>query len=386
MATYPDVIYVRPKNNGVVVPGVYIKARYLTDAAGNYVMNPGSEKFNLFAMDSNGNYVSYLTADQQAGASSPYIVPYDYDLSATYTKFHNVASLSQYQLSVLFTESYQRGGSNDVQRTQNDNPNSDFVPAFKAIASYDFGYACVAAGISLEDCFSDGGWYNRFSKLGNWDINISGYAGNNPDNVINIYKGYANGSNGTLELTTGIASPIVPGGLSAYKPDTRYWELNGPNYTGRIYSNEVTYLKYADREVWKMPDQTGKGGWTESSSYFDTRSGVKLRTVVMEFETNGSPSSKITSFPNGNWEKVNYLGGGLHRTETHDVLRREVTITNELPGNDYTEIVLAMNAKGTMASSFVKMSKLGCKCPSQLFTPDAFYFRRHHAALFALGA
>jgi len=29
---------------------------------------------------------------------------------------------------------------------------------------------------------------------------------------------------------------------------------------------------------------------------------------------------------------------------------------------------------------------LGFKCPAQLFTPDAFYFRQHHAALFALGA
>jgi transposase, IS30 family len=28
---------------------------------------------------------------------------------------------------------------------------------------------------------------------------------------------------------------------------------------------------------------------------------------------------------------------------------------------------------------------LGFKCPAQLFTPDAFAFRQHHAALFALG-
>lgn len=28
---------------------------------------------------------------------------------------------------------------------------------------------------------------------------------------------------------------------------------------------------------------------------------------------------------------------------------------------------------------------LGFKCPAQLFTPDAFDFKQHHAALFALG-
>jgi len=29
---------------------------------------------------------------------------------------------------------------------------------------------------------------------------------------------------------------------------------------------------------------------------------------------------------------------------------------------------------------------LGFKCPAELFTPDAFDFKQHHAALFALGA
>jgi len=28
---------------------------------------------------------------------------------------------------------------------------------------------------------------------------------------------------------------------------------------------------------------------------------------------------------------------------------------------------------------------LGFRCPAELFTPDAFDFRQHHAALFALG-
>ena len=28
---------------------------------------------------------------------------------------------------------------------------------------------------------------------------------------------------------------------------------------------------------------------------------------------------------------------------------------------------------------------LGFQCPAQLFTPDAFDFKQHHAALFALG-
>lgn len=28
---------------------------------------------------------------------------------------------------------------------------------------------------------------------------------------------------------------------------------------------------------------------------------------------------------------------------------------------------------------------LGFRCPAELFTPDAFNFRQHHAALFALG-
>lgn len=148
------------------------------------------------------------------------------------------------------------------------------------------------------------------------------------------------GGNSGITITKGIASPIVPGGLSAYKPDTVYWELNGPNYTGRLYDNGVLNLTYADHEVWKMPAQTGKGGWTESSRRFDPRTGVTLQTDVTEFKANGSVGSVTSSLANGSYTKVVTLPGGLSEVYEFNTTEHYSRVTKELANGNFTQVTM----------------------------------------------
>jgi hypothetical protein len=49
-------------------------------------------------------------------------------------------------------------------------------------------------------------------------------------------------------------------------------------------------------------------------------------------------------------------------------------------------IAAKLNRPGSLRALGARMRKsLGFKCPAELFTPDAFDFKQHHAALFALG-
>lgn len=165
---------------------------------------------------------------------------------------------------------------------------------------------------------------------------------------------------------SGIASPIVPDGLSAYKSDTLFWELNGPNYTGRIYSNEVTYLKYADREVWKMPDQAGKGGWTETPR-FDARTGVTLRTDFLEYSQSGNLKSTLASFANGSYTKVVYLSGGQSVTSEHNVAERYDRVTRVLSNGQVSQVLYTRNPNNAGAAPTISMS--------QYSSPDGSYSR-----------
>ncbi|NOT82401.1 MAG: hypothetical protein HOP01_06755, partial [Gallionella sp.] len=135
-----------------------------------------------------------------------------------------------------------------------------------------------------------------------------------------------------VSITKGIASPNLIGGLSAYIDlGSTYLELNGPNYTGRIYENEVTYLKYADHDVWKMPDQTGKGGWTETTQWKDPVSGILTHTNFTTFRSDGTVAEVMTSFGSGSYTKV------VYNTDLTSV----VTERNKAAGYDRTTYQLA---------------------------------------------
>jgi len=66
---------------------------------------------------------------------------------------------------------------------------------------------------------------------------------------------------------------------------------------------------------------------------------------------------------------------------TNGLLRQYLPKGSDLSGftqEELDEIAWKLNTR--------PRKSLGFKCPAQLFTPDAFDFRQHHAALFALGA
>ena len=163
MENNPGVIYVRSvdSNNN---PNGYVKAKYLTDASGNYVMNPVQEKFNIFVKDENGQYVSYLSESEQQGIAVPYIVPYYYDPTFTASQFSSYAQLPAALIELCLFYAYKQGGVYDRQRSYNEKVNSDFVPAFKAIASYDFGIACEAVNM-MTTCMESAGTYNKINKF-----------------------------------------------------------------------------------------------------------------------------------------------------------------------------------------------------------------------------
>jgi hypothetical protein len=154
MSSNKPVIFDVPlKLKGQKIATETVKATYLVDSHGNYVMD------NL--------------------RNRPYIVPLGYNIEDTINYFSN--PVHSKQLLDYKTEGYR-----DLQRGVNGKMYGGFVDEFKPIASFDFGIACRASGLRITACEYGGGKLNLSNKQTNQNIDITGYLGNNPENVVNM--------------------------------------------------------------------------------------------------------------------------------------------------------------------------------------------------------
>ena len=168
----PDYFDVSSRKRTTTAP-----AKYLRDSTGdNYVIEPFTNK--------------------------PYVVPRDYDPDAVAEYFSKRLALQREMarapgnipspVSAIYPElfnAFRRGGWADLQRPlQNKN---EFFPAFTPAASFAFGLAAAAGGLSTGEAQFGGGMYNSFTsleKLLQLPQNWHEY-GNNPGNFTHITEG-----------------------------------------------------------------------------------------------------------------------------------------------------------------------------------------------------
>jgi hypothetical protein len=157
-------------------------AKYLRDVTGtSYIINPKTEK--------------------------PYIVPHDYEPSATaahFSKLYNQRVLEVApagQLPTVYPELYdafKRGGWGDLQRPLADKTDV-FVP-FRDAASFNLGVGAAAGGATALEAKFFGGMYNVWEEtldklFGNpWEY------GNNPGNPSHIDIGSSLFNQGSLGI------------------------------------------------------------------------------------------------------------------------------------------------------------------------------------------
>jgi hypothetical protein len=163
-----------------------IPAKFLQTASGDYVIDPRT--------------------------SRPYVVPADYDPTAVVQKFQRMATTAlenapinadtdpflhaRVELYSSFAEMFPSGGVSDLQTAYDGIVNGEFVPDFTAAASFNFGLAAAAAGLSPTEAVAGGGIYNEYKSLKGVDVDTSGPMGNNPNNVPRTNDGFDEYYNG----------------------------------------------------------------------------------------------------------------------------------------------------------------------------------------------
>jgi hypothetical protein len=179
--------------------GAVVGAKWLTDNTGaSYIIDPSTGR--------------------------PYIVPRDYDPSATAVYFSNrlkdaMASptlddggASRVQTSIYqeLRNAFRQGGWGDLQRLLADK--TDFVPAFTAAASFNLGIAAAAGGVSASEAVIFGGLYNviqnGFGKL----IDNPLQFGNSPEHPPHIRDGADQFNQGILGVKYSENSTTSPNG------------------------------------------------------------------------------------------------------------------------------------------------------------------------------
>lgn len=203
------------------INGNEVAAKYLVDSNGNYVMNPATGK--------------------------PLVVPADYDPGQTIQQFQAIeqaafSDIDPDTMSVsertavynsLITD-FAAGAPNDLQRSYNGLTNAPDVPAFQAAASYNFGLAAAAGGITNFETNLGGGLYNLWEKWkSSSPIDTSGYLWNNPTNVQFINQGFS-------AATSGIFSSTPSGNYSVAVCNANGQETELDNYSasGKLLSQD----------------------------------------------------------------------------------------------------------------------------------------------------
>jgi hypothetical protein len=212
--------------------GIYVAAKYLKDAKGEYVIDPKTLK--------------------------PYIVPADYDPAAVIARFISeaanlwtatkganflpgvigpVARMASYETALheYFAYQFYTGHPSDIQRSYNGLTGAPPVPDFINAASYSLGLATFAAGLPVSDSQLGGGALNTWTWIRNKilrenAINIDGRFNNGMstghDNAAYINKGYDAGQAhiftvaGTPPASTGaLGFTLSPDGATMNFPD-----------------------------------------------------------------------------------------------------------------------------------------------------------------------
>jgi hypothetical protein len=149
----PVIFDVPLRLKGHKFPTHTVKATYLVDVHGNYVIDTLRNR--------------------------PYVVPVGYKIEDTISFFENPRNVNK-----IFE--YRTEGALDLQRGYKGNMYGGFVDDFKPIASFDFGIGCRSAGLSITGCELGGGQLNISNKKTNKFVDTGGFLGNNPENVVNM--------------------------------------------------------------------------------------------------------------------------------------------------------------------------------------------------------
>ena len=146
-----------------------------------------------YLKDTNGNYI------MDGSTGRPYVVPADFNLDAVIAKYKRpdwqtlepIDIATRLETYAKLYQNFQTGQPDDLQTAYNGKVGASRVKDFRPAASYVFGAACSAAGLTLHECMAGGGVYNYIkSEKPDSKIDVSGVFGNNPDNVQDIEQGY----------------------------------------------------------------------------------------------------------------------------------------------------------------------------------------------------
>ena len=246
----PDYFTVKSKG------GENVAAKYLRDNFGNYVIDPSP-----------------------SAGGRPYIVPADYDPNATIAKYmaigHYAVQAGPAGAAVIAASFYSNfhtafpGSIDDLQRSYNGYHalrTGDFVPAFTSAASFNYGLATAAAGLTRTESLLGGGFQNLLSSRNNSAVDTSGTLWNAKVNVPNIDAGFHSFVNNAFapsnvvsvippnsqQSGTEVTIPIIPNytqlAESSSRPDSSTFVTYSGEHTASLNSsqNGVDYAGLGD--------------------------------------------------------------------------------------------------------------------------------------------
>ncbi len=183
-------------NDGTLIP-----AKYLT-YKGTYVYEADGTPYIVAA---DFNFENYVDRYRQYAWS----LPNESEFGSGWG-FHKMAVYN------ILLQNFPTGAPDDIQRNYNGRTYSDgngFVAAFTPAASFVFGVACAILDIKDVEAEAGGGALNLKNRFygqngkGNSNVNINGFLGNNPNNIINIENGYRFANDNILGME--FSPPIV---------------------------------------------------------------------------------------------------------------------------------------------------------------------------------
>jgi len=206
------------------------------------VLNNGGGMVDAkFLKDDYGNYII------DKSTNIPYVVPADFNPHEAMDQFHSMRianSTNPLAEAVIYDRLYSDfhaawpGSNFDLQRTYNGYHGAganDFVKAFTPAASWYYGLAVAAAGLTDTEALIGGGAQNLISSRNNASVDTSGAFYNAADNVSRILSGYDGYTGGNTIVAIDSPDEVFN---RTVKVDNTTWQIEA-----KIWD------KYADSET-----------------------------------------------------------------------------------------------------------------------------------------